>query len=181
MKCHDELSEYIRALVGHHNQELGNITQHIKDPVLAGFLMGKLSYAREEQVEFNIEVQTVIPEPANPMITHELITILGNLIDNAIEAMADSIDKTLDVTLHYSDELLTMEVMDSGPGIPDEIQRNVLGKGFSTKGENRGFGLYLVTKSIENLGGELTIDSKSLLGTEIHITIPYEVKGGNHD
>jgi CitB family two-component system sensor histidine kinase MalK len=95
--------------------------------------------------------------------------------------MANSIDKTVDVTLHYSEKLLTMEVLDSGPGIPDEIQRNVLKKGYSTKGENRGYGLYLVTKSIENLGGDMTIDSKFLLGTEIHLTIPYEVKGGKHD
>jgi CitB family two-component system sensor histidine kinase MalK len=95
--------------------------------------------------------------------------------------MADSIDKTLDVTLHFSKKLLTLEVLDSGSGIPDEIQRNVLEKGYSTKGVNRGYGLYLVTKSIENLGGEMTIDSKSLLGTEIHITIPYEVEGGHHD
>ncbi|MDQ1004649.1 CitB family two-component system sensor histidine kinase MalK [Neobacillus niacini] len=181
MKCYDELSDYIRVLVGHHNQELGNITQQIKDPALAGFLMGKLSYAREEQVEFNIDVPTVIPEPVNPKMTHELITILGNLIDNSIEAMVNSTDKTLDVTLYFSDKLLTLEVSDSGPGIPDEIQRNVLEKGYSTKGENRGFGLYLVSKSIENVGGEINIDSKALLGTEIHITIPYEVKGGNHD
>lgn len=181
MRYYDELSDFIRTLVGHQNQELGNITQHIKDPALAGFLMGKLSYTREENVEFIIEVNTVIPEPANPRIAHELITILGNLIDNAIEAMADSSDKTLEVTLHYSDKLLTMEVLDSGPGIPDEIQKNVLEKGYSTKGENRGYGLYLVTKSIENLGGEWTIDSKSLLGTVIHIRIPYEAKGGNHD
>ncbi|MEH7012125.1 DcuS/MalK family sensor histidine kinase [Neobacillus niacini] len=178
MKYYDDLTEYIRALVGHQNQEIGNIAQHIKDPALAGFLMGKLSYAREENVELMIEVNTLIPEPANPKITHELITILGNLIDNAIEALTDSIDKTLDVTLHYSKNFLTMEVLDSGPGIPDEIQRNVLEKGYSTKGENRGYGLYLVTKSIKNLGGEWTIDSKLLLGTEIHIQIPYEVKGG---
>ncbi|NYE08668.1 CitB family two-component system sensor histidine kinase MalK [Bacillus niacini] len=181
MKCYDELSEYIRAIVGHHNQELGNIAQHIKDPALAGFLMGKLSYAREEQVELNIDVHTVIPQPANPKMTHELITIFGNLIDNAIEAMADSIDKTLDVTFHYSERSLTMEVLDSGPGIPDEIQKSVLEKGYSTKGANRGYGLYLVTKSIENLGGEMIIDSKSLLGTEIHITIPYEIEEGDHD
>lgn len=181
MRCYDELSEYIRTIVGLHNQELGNVAQHIKDPALAGFLMGKLSYAREEQVELNIDVHTVIPEPAHPKMTHELITILGNLIDNAIEAMADSIDKTLDVTFHFSGKFLTMEVLDSGPGIPDEIQKSVLEKGYSTKGENRGYGLYLVTKSIENLGGELIIDSKSLLGTEIHIIIPYEIEEGDHD
>lgn len=181
LKCYDELSDFIRTLVGHQNQELGTIAQHIKDHALAGFLMGKLSYAREEQVEFNIEVNTVIPEPKDPKITHELITILGNLIDNAIEAMANSIDKTLEVTLNYSDKFLTMDVLDSGPGIPDDIQRSILDKGFSTKGENRGYGLYLVTKGIENLGGEMEIDSKLLLGTEIHIRIPYEVREGNHD
>jgi two-component system, CitB family, sensor histidine kinase MalK len=181
MKYYDDLSDFIRTLVGHQNQELGNIAQHIKDPALAGFLMGKLSYSREENVELMIEVNTVIPEPENPKIVHELITILGNLIDNAIEAMVDSSDKILDVSLHYSDKFLSMEVLDSGPGIPEEIRKSVLEKGYSTKGENRGYGLYLVAKSIENLGGEWTIDSKLLLGTEIHIRIPYEVKGGKHD
>ncbi len=178
MKYYDELTDFIRTLVGHYNQELGNIAQHIKDPALAGFLMGKLSYAREENVEFIIEVNTVIPEPANPKTAHELITILGNLIDNAIEAMADSIDKTLEVVLNFSDEVLTMDVLDSGPGIPEEIQKRVFEKGYSTKGDNRGYGLYLVTKSIENLGGEMIVDSRLLLGTEIHIRIPYGVKGG---
>lgn len=178
MKYYDELSDFIRTLVGHQNQELGNITQHIKDPALAGFLMGKLSYAREENVELMVEVNTVIPEPADTQISHELITILGNLIDNSIEAMTDSNDKTLAVNLHYANKFLTMEVMDSGPGIPEEIQKSVFEKGYSTKGENRGYGLYLVAKSIEKFGGEWTIDSKLLLGTEIHIRIPYEVKGG---
>ena len=181
MKYYDELSEYIRTLVGHQNKELGNITQHIKDPALAGFLMGKLSYAREENVELLIEMNTLIPEPKKPQITHELITILGNLIDNAIEAMGESSEKTLEVNLHYHDQFLTLEVLDSGPGIPEEIQNRILEKGYSTKGENRGYGLYLVSKCIENLCGEMIIDSKLLLGTEIHIRIPYEVRECNHD
>lgn len=181
MKYYDELSEYIRTLVGNQNQELGNITQHIKDPVLAGFLMGKLSYAREENVELIIEINTVIPEPEKPQITHELITILGNVIDNAIEAMGVSSEKTLEVNLHYRDRYLTLEVLDSGPGIPEDIQKRIYEKGYSTKGENRGYGLYLVSKCIENLCGEMIIDSKLLLGTEIHIRIPYEVRECNHD
>jgi two-component system, CitB family, sensor histidine kinase MalK len=181
MNYYDELSEYIRTLVGHQNKELGNITQHIKDPALAGFLMGKLSYAREENVELLIDMNTLIPESAKPHITHELITILGNLIDNAIEAMGESSEKTLEVNLHYHDQFLTLEVLDSGPGIPEEIQKRILEKGYSTKGENRGYGLYLVSKCIENLCGDMIIDSKLLLGTEIHIRIPYEVRECNHD
>lgn len=181
MKFYDELSDFIRSLVDYRNQELGSITQHIKDPVLAGFLMGKLSYAREENVDFSIGSDTIIPEPADPKTTHELITIVGNLIDNAIEAMRETEDKTLEVNLRYSSRWLTIEVLDSGPGIPEEFQREVFEKGFSTKGENRGYGLYLAAKSVKNLGGALTIDSKPMLGTEFHIRIPYEAKGGDHD
>lgn len=177
MKVYDELSDYIRALVNYRNQELGTITQSIKDPALAGFLMGKLSYAREEQVELSINSETIIPEPANPQVTHELITILGNLMDNAIEAMAEMEEKTVEVNFLYTDDWLTIEVLDSGPGISLELQKQVFEKGYSTKGENRGYGLYLVSKSIDRLGGAFTIDSKLLLGTEFHIRIPYDSKG----
>lgn len=177
MKLYDELADFIRTLVDYRNQELGTITQHIKDPALAGFIMGKLSFAREENVELLIESKTVIPEPDNPRITHDLITILGNLVDNAIEAMAETNEKMIEVNLNYSDKWLTIEVMDSGPGITDELQQKIFEKGYSTKGENRGYGLYLVAKSIDRLAGELTIDSKLMLGTEFHIRIPYEAKG----
>ncbi len=181
MKSYDELSDFIRTLVNYQNQEFGNITQHIKDPALAGFIMGKLSYAREENVELSFECNNVIPEPKDPQFTQDLITILGNLIDNSIEAMSDTDEKTLEVNFNYTDKLLTIEVLDSGPGMSDELQKKVFGKGFSTKGENRGYGLYLVANSIQNLNGELIIDSKLLLGTEFHIQIPYEEKRYDHD
>jgi len=176
LKSYDQLSTFIRTLVDYRNQEFGSITQHIKDPALAGFIMGKLSYAREAKVDLSIECTSIIPEPAANKTTHELITILGNLIDNAIEAMADSKDKTVEVTFSYTDKWLTIEVFDSGPGISIEQQKEIFKKGYSTKGENRGYGLYLVEKSIIDLGGELVIDSKLLLGTNFYIKIPYEAK-----
>jgi two-component system, CitB family, sensor histidine kinase MalK len=176
MKSYGELSDFIRTLVNYRNQEFGNITEHIKDPALAGFIMGKLSYAREENVDLSIESDTIIPEPASNKTTHDLITILGNLIDNAIEAMKDTEDKTLEVNFTYEDTWLTIEVFDSGPGIPLDLQKRIFEKGYSSKGENRGYGLYLVAKSIQDLDGELTIDSKLQLGTNFHIRIPYEAK-----
>ncbi|WP_066064359.1 DcuS/MalK family sensor histidine kinase [Neobacillus soli] len=181
MKFYDELSDFIHTLVDFRNQEYGNITQYFKDPVVGGFIMGKLSYAREENVEFTINCATVIPEPANQKTTYELMTILGNLIDNAIEAMADSLEKTLELNITYADQWLTIEVLDSGPGISNELQKRIFEKGCSTKGENRGYGLYLTANAIHNLGGEITIDSKLLLGTEFHIRIPYEVKRWEND
>jgi two-component system, CitB family, sensor histidine kinase MalK len=176
LKSYDQLSKFIRTLVDYRNQEFGSITQHIKDPALAGFIMGKLSFAREENVDLSIESSTIIPEPAASKTTHALITILGNLIDNAIEAMADAEEKTMELNFSYHNKWLTIEVFDSGAGISNEQQKEIFKKGFSTKGENRGYGLYLVDKSIKDLGGDLTIDSKLLLGTNFYIQIPYEAK-----
>lgn len=176
LKSYSELTDFIRTLVNYRNQEFGNITEQFKDPALGGFIMGKLSYAREQNVDLTIETGTAIPEPANQTTTHELITILGNVIDNAIEAMTDSEEKTLEVSFAYDDEWLEIEVMDSGPGIPDDTQKRIFEKGYSTKGDNRGYGLHLVEKSVHLLGGELQMDSKWMLGTNVYIKIPYKSK-----
>lgn len=157
MGYHDELAGFISKLVDHRNQEAGIITRNIKDPALAGFLMGKLSYAREENVELNIINETVIPEPDTDETTHELITIIGNLIDNAAEALGEYEDRTIHLHLKYLHQQLFIKVTDSGPGIPDDILDKVFEKGFSTKGEGRGYGLYLVKQSIERLGGTIEV------------------------
>ncbi|WP_043931202.1 DcuS/MalK family sensor histidine kinase [Bacillus sp. EB01] len=172
MKAYDELSEFILTLVDFRNQESGNIAQHIKDPALAGFIMGKLSYAREQNVDLSIEIDSVIPELSDTKVTHGLITIIGNLVDNGVEAMADCDEKTLELSLSFHGGFLTVEVFDSGPGIPAEAQGKIFEKGYSTKGENRGYGLYLVAKNVKELGGTLTIDSKLLLGTNFIVQIP---------
>lgn len=176
LKSYRELTDFIRTLINYRHQEFGNITEHFKDPALGGFIMGKLSYAREQHVELSIETENVIPEPADQKMTHELITILGNVIDNAVEAMTESEEKLLDLHFSFENESLMIEVFDSGPGMPEELQKRIFEKGYSTKGNNRGFGLYLVEKSNSSLGGELHIDSKPMLGTNFYIKIPYKSK-----
>ena len=69
------------------------MTKSIKDHALAGFLMGKMSYAREESVELTFSADEVIPEPSDPHVTHHLITIIGNLIDNAIDSVCHQASK----------------------------------------------------------------------------------------
>lgn len=178
MEMYDELTEFIHAIADHRKQEFGEITNKIKDPALAGFMMGKLSYAREENVEMSVVNETVIPEPEDPIITHELITIIGNLVDNAIESMYGAKEKFLELRLTCGPSSLTIQVSDSGPGIPDELQDKIFKKGFSTKGQNRGFGLYLVSKSIETLNGAFRVDSRAGGGTVFTVDIPYAPKGG---
>lgn len=173
---YETLANYVSETVNHRETEVGFVTKKVQDPVLAGFLIGKLSFARESGVSLSFACENILPKPADPEITNELITIIGNIFDNAIEAMVDSINKKVNLTLDYAEEILTIEVKDTGIGMTNALQNKVLDKGFSTKGNNRGFGLYLLAMAIERLEGELIISSKPGKGTTFAVYIPYKAE-----
>ncbi|WP_421378823.1 DcuS/MalK family sensor histidine kinase [Bacillus salacetis] len=173
LEAYDELMEFIRKLVDHNNEEIDMVAKSIRDPVLAGFLMGKISYAREENVELIVKSEAPIEQIFEPEVTHELITIIGNLIDNAIEALTESEKKVIELSLTAQNGRLSIQVEDTGPGIEDVKGAAIFKKGYSTKGEDRGFGLYLVNKSIERLKGGMTVKS-SPEGTVFNAEIIYE-------
>lgn len=177
MGYHDKMTNYIKELVNHRNNEIDAITRNIKDPVLAGFLIGKLSHAREADAELNITSERQVPEPLNSYMSHELITILGNLIDNALESLTSCPRKQIEVHFDYGDDILTIEVKDTGVGMEKGMQDYMFERGFSTKGKERGLGLFLVSQSLERLGGDLEISSKPSQGTRFVVYIPYDCKG----
>lgn len=178
LRQYESLAAYISEIVGHSKDEIGFISRKVKDPVLAGFLIGKLSNAREEGAELVFTSDLYLPEPEEADITHELITIIGNLIDNSLAAVEKSSSKQISIDFDYGDEILTVEVKDAGAGMSDVVQSRIFQKGFSTKGENRGLGLFLVKESLEKLNGEMEISSKVGHGTRIAVYIPYKSKGG---
>ncbi|MGG5252589.1 DcuS/MalK family sensor histidine kinase [Neobacillus sp. SM06] len=167
------LSAYIAKILNHQQTEVGFVASRFKDPILAGFLLGKLSFARESGVELSISGDGILPEPADQETVHEVITILGNLIDNALEAVADTPTKNVSVRFDYFENLLNVEVHDSGKGIEEVLRRHVFLKGFSTKGENRGYGLFLVMQSLEKIKGEIEVHSQKGKGTTFIVSIPY--------
>jgi two-component system, CitB family, sensor histidine kinase MalK len=173
---YDTLANYVSETVNHRETEMGFVTKKVQDPVLAGFLIGKLSFARESGASLSFECTNNLPAPADPEMTHELITIIGNLIDNAMEAIADSSNKKAELTLDYAEDILTIEVNDTGIGMTTAIQNKILDKGFSTKGKTRGFGLYLLAQAIERLEGDLIISSKPGKGTNFAVYIPYHAE-----
>ena len=178
MKQFDKLVKYINETVDRRENEMDSVTKKIQDPVLAGFLIGKLSSARESGADLAVECSNKLPQPANDETTHELITIIGNLIENALEAISHTSSKKVNLAFDYADDILTIEVRDTGIGMNKETQNRITEKGFSTKGENRGYGLYLVTQAVDKLEGELIISSKPGKGTNFAVYIPYKAKGG---
>jgi two-component system, CitB family, sensor histidine kinase MalK len=176
IKDYERVSSYIDQAVNHQKSEVEYVVSRFKDPILAGFILGKLSFAREKGCEFLIEGEEFLPEPVQTETTHEVVTILGNLIDNALDAVAHCPEKRVTLRFDYFEDQLVLEIHDTGMGINEEIAESVFVKGVSTKGKNRGTGLFLVQKSVEHLKGTIEMHSKPGTGTTFIVTIPYESK-----
>lgn len=86
----------------------------------------------------------------DPAVTHDLITVIGNLLNNALDAVSHTENKNISISFRYVQEQLHIEITDTGVGLTKEEQDIMFDQGFSTKGEDRGFGLYFVDQSIKN-------------------------------
>lgn len=177
MEFYDQLTEYVKTISNSFQSEVGFLTARIKDPVIAGFIIGKISYARENGAVLHLSKDSFVPKPQNEEVIQDVVTILGNLIDNAMEALKGCEQKKVEVEITpIENQYLSITVIDTGMGISKDIQSLIFNKGFSTKGENRGIGLYLVHQALEYLKGEIVISSDSGKGTKIQVVFPYEGK-----
>ncbi|MCL6602626.1 MAG: DcuS/MalK family sensor histidine kinase [Paenibacillus sp.] len=173
MGLYEDLQHYISGTVNNYQNEIGSITRHIKDPVMAGFLLGKLSRAREAGVQLILAEDSYLPQAEGSEIIHELITIVGNLLDNAMDALNGQEHKEIHLAFRYHLARLICTVSDNGSGIPESLRQKVFEQGFSTKGENRGIGLYLVLRSVNKLNGHLEILASDGRGTRFLVEVPY--------
>ncbi|PGT15370.1 sensor histidine kinase [Bacillus cereus] len=171
MKQYEELQKYVSSMVSEHQYEIGGIMKKIQSPVFAGFLLGKLSYAREKDIQLIIKEDSYLPEIYDEHIIHELITIVGNLINNALDAVMNCEKKQVEVGIQDGDTLI-ITVQDTGKGIQEDEIDMLFIKGYSTKGHNRGYGLHLVKESIQRINGDIHVHSSLGTGTTITIEIP---------
>ncbi|AYK06760.1 DcuS/MalK family sensor histidine kinase [Brevibacillus laterosporus] len=176
MGYYDQLNEYIKQISIQHQKEIGFIVRRIKSSVFAGFLLGKVSDAREDDVELILNEESYLAETEDSELIHSLITIVGNLINNAMEASIQAEVKKVELKIEQTEEQILIELTDSGQGIPPTFRREIFVKGFSTKGENRGLGLYFVTQHVDKWKGEIAIHSVEGKGTSFVIALPYKMK-----
>jgi sensor histidine kinase regulating citrate/malate metabolism len=142
-------------------------------PVLAAFIIGKYNHAQELRIRFQIDPESQLTDVPAELSREKLMTILGNLIDNAFEASlhgASPAQVTLSMTDSGND--LVFEIGDSGPGIPTGLAEKIFARGFTTKQEDRGHGLHLVMAALQELGGEITLHDSELGGALFTVFIP---------
>lgn len=174
IKRYDKLEEYILQTAHHYQTDIGTIQSKVKSPVVAGFLLGKINRAKEAGVTLTLADESQIPDTASEEQVAVLITALGNLIENALDAMEGQQEGEIGLLLHYQNGWLSGEVSDDGPGIDPERLEAIFTKGYSTKGENRGVGLFLARQQIQNLGGDITVESEPGVFTQFFVQIPWD-------
>ncbi|XAS65282.1 sensor histidine kinase [Micrococcaceae bacterium Sec5.8] len=153
-----------------------DLVSSLDEPVLGALIMGKAAEAHERGVELTLNtVGNGTGEPAvTGLAVQDLVAILGNLLDNAIDAAAESpAPKLVELTVEAGAESLDITVEDSGPGIDPQAVEAIFRHGFSTKTPGpfgRGLGLALVRQAVQRLGGTMTITSPA--GALFRVTLP---------
>ncbi|MFB9725753.1 sensor histidine kinase [Haloechinothrix salitolerans] len=145
----------------------------VAEPTLAAVLLGKSAQAHEKGVELAITDDTDVGDVA--IDSRDLVTLVGNLIDNAIDAaLAAPPPRRVTVTARSVDGGLWLTVTDTGTGVDAARVEEMFTRGFSTKPEGaphgRGLGLALVKQIITRYGGSVDVTSDN--GTTFDVELP---------
>src|SRR6478672_1738878 len=144
-------------------QLVDRLSSAVGEPALVALLLGKTAQADERGIELTVTEETHLPSNADDLALsgQEMVTVLGNLIDNAMDA-CDREDPWVEVTVAQDNGTLLIRVADSGPGMDARTFEKAMQRGYSTKSgtdtEAHGLGLALVAQVVKQHNGTLTAD-----------------------
>jgi two-component system CitB family sensor kinase len=181
----EEATRYSQQLWQETSLASEEIRSQVAAPVVAALLLAKTTVAAERDVLVHLD-------PTSRLEAHDVdglpvATVLGNLVDNAVDAVADDPRTSgrhprgdVTVRLLRRDGHLHLSVLDTGPGIPADRLADVFVDGYSTKdprgGMRRGVGLALVHRLVTRAGGTITASSPG--GARFEVTLPVRVREG---
>jgi sensor histidine kinase regulating citrate/malate metabolism len=179
---HEDAIAFATRRIGVTQDEVDLVQQRVGDPALAALLLAKAAACRERGVHLALDDGSDLP--ADRLPSEDLVTIVGNLIDNALDALSGRVGGRIDVRLAAEEERVVIEVRDDGPGIPPDALDHVFEPGWSTKpgttAGRRGLGLALVSTTAERLGGTVRAanDGGAVLTVEVPLPArsPVEVR-----
>lgn len=186
IEAYDEALE----LVSHEACGLQSLIQFLAAAVphasLAAIIMGKFNRASEMKVEFLLDPNSSMVDIPAGYNFDKLVTILGNLIDNALEAAVAQSERPPCVQLFMTDigHDLIFEIEDSGAGIPVALQETIFQQGYTSKAlqhdvnHAHGVGLYVVRRYVQQLAGDLTIATGDLGGALFTLSLPKQPQRG---
>jgi two-component system, CitB family, sensor kinase len=147
----------------------------VGDPVVEALLLGKHADAAERGIE--LRIRGSLPDSDTAALgvgARDLVTVLGNLVDNAFDALVQADVRRVRVTLGGEPTAVVVTVEDSGPGLDDDAVTHALERGWTTKGSGeggRGVGLALVAQVARRHGGDVEIGRSALGGARFTVTL----------
>lgn len=175
MEMYDEATSYIENITIVQRATISKIMSAIDEPAIAALLIGKIARASELNVRFILKEESHYSKADLSLPYEILVTVIGNLIDNAFESMnvnGEDYDapKELQFGIYSKPEALLITVDDTGVGISEKNIKQIFENGFSTKGTGRGTGLYQVKELVEGHGGKITVESQEGVGTSFSVS-----------
>lgn len=176
-----EAMEYIGEISAAHAQIIAPVMHLIHNANVAALILGKLNNMRELDIRLTLLANSCLPEHSRYLSTSELVSVVGNLLENAMEAVnavSDNRSRTIDLQITEDEHGLLILISDSGVGIAPEHIPLIHKAGFSTKAaEGRGVGMSLVMGIVENRQGSMDVDSELGAGTTFTLIFNKE-RGG---
>lgn len=174
LEMYDDAVEFVGEVVGDHRDTAEQVAEKIQDPLLAALLVGKATVAAERGVALRLSDRTGLPDRL--IDPRGLVTIVGNLVDNALDAAAGTAHARVEVELRTEGRTATLRVRDTGPGIPEKHRELIFTEGWSTKKppahRERGIGLSLVRRFAERQGGSAAVGEAAGGGAEFTVVLP---------
>ena len=150
-----------------HSQEAlsREVTSRISDPALTALIVAKSSVADEKRVRLRIDPATKLTEHVDKIMSSDLVTVVGNLVDNAVDAVDPG--GWVEISIVRQDDRVVVTVRDSGAGVAREVADMVFRSGFTTKSGDgqRGLGLALVRQICLARGGGIDVEGSTFTAT----------------
>lgn len=181
----DAVQHLIGQETAHYQSLIEFLRQTVKEPLIAGMLLGKTERARELGLELIVEEGSRLEPLPERINAEDLVTILGNLIDNAFDATRSAITvdavfapvrRQIEVSIGDFGNEIILEVTDQGCGLPEDLSvEHLVERGVSTKDNStRGVGLYLVNELAVRYHGALEITNNEQHGARMTVYLPKE-------
>ena len=174
MEMYEEAVSYIENITIVQRATISKIMNAVQEPSIAALLIGKIARASELNVKFVLREGCHYSNADMQLPSELLVTVIGNLIENAFEAMNEKsgyeVQKELLFGIYSRPGAVLITTDDTGVGISEENIERIFENGFSTKGKGRGTGLYQAKEMVERYGGEITVESQEGIGSSFSIS-----------